>query len=210
MKHIELLVERYPDLESCRAEVEAAAKILIDAYQQGGKLLVCGNGGSSSDSAHIVGELMKSFVLPRRLTESQSTALRKMGTEGAVMSEMLQQGLPAIDLTAQAGVNTAFLNDVDPVLCFAQQALVYAQPGDVLMGLSTSGNSANVIKAGIAAKSKGASLIGLTGAGKCRMDELFDVVIHVPARETYQVQEYHLPIYHALCLEIERAFFAEN
>ncbi len=107
-------------------------------------------------------------------------------------------------------MNTAFLNDVDPVLCFAQQAMVYAQPGDILRGLSTSGNSANVIKAGIADKSKGAALVGLTGTGKCRMDELFDVVIHVPAEENYQMQENHLPICHALCLEIESAFFVEN
>ena len=210
MKDIELLMKRYPALECCRDAVTATARLLADGYRQGGKLLLCGNGGSCSDSAHIVGELMKAFALPRRLTEAQRAALRDVGPEGATMAEALQQGLPAIDLTAQAGLNTAFLNDVDPALCFAQQAFIYAQPGDMLLGLSTSGNSDNVIKAGIAAKAKGARLIGMTGQRECRMDGLFDVVIHVPARESYQVQEYHLPVYHALCLAVERAFFGEN
>ncbi len=210
MREIEVLMERYPMLEQCREAVTAAAELLIGAYRQGGKVLVCGNGGSCADSAHIVGELMKGFVLPRRLTEAQRGVLRAAGSEGAAMARLLQQGLPAIDLTAQAGLNTAFLNDVDPTLCFAQQAFVYAQPGDVLIGLSTSGNSENVVKAGAAAKAKGARLIGLTGERECRMDGLFDTVIHVPARETYQVQEYHLPVYHALCLAVEAAFFGEG
>lgn len=210
MKEIEVLMERYPALEQCRGAIEAAAELLIEAYRGGGKAMVCGNGGSCSDSAHIVGELMKAFAQPRRLTEAQRAALRNVGPEGASMVQALQQGLPAIDLTAQTGLNTAFLNDVDPALCFAQQAFVYAQAGDVLIGLSTSGNSDNVIKAGAAAKAKGARLIGLTGERGCRMDGLFDVVIHVPARETYQVQEYHLPVYHALCLAVEQTFFGEG
>lgn len=176
---------------------------------------MCGNGGSGSDLAHIVGELMKAFVQPRRLTQAQRAALQAVGPEGVGpegvgMAQALQQGLPAIDLTAQAGLNTAFLNDVDPVLCFAQHAFVYAQAGDVLIGLSTSGNSDNVIKAGAAAKAKGVRLIGLTGERECRMDGLFDVVIHAPVRETYQVQEYHLPVYHALCLAVEQVFFGEG
>lgn len=210
MNEIEILLTRYPALEQCRTQIEAAAETLIDTYRQGGKLMVCGNGGSCADSAHIVGELMKAFARPRGLAEAQRAALRNVGPEGAAMAQALQQGLPAIDLTAQAGLNTAFLNDVDPALCFAQQAFVYAQPGDILMGLSTSGNSDNVIKAGIAAKAKGAHLIGLTGERECRMDGLFDTVIHVPARKTYQVQEYHLPVYHALCLAVEQAFFGED
>lgn len=210
MREIEALMERYPALEQSRGAVTAAAELLIKAYQQSSKVLVCGNGGSCSDSAHIVGELMKAFVQPRRLTQAQRAALQAVGPEGAGMAQTLQQGLPAIDLTAQTGLNTAFLNDVDPVLCFAQQAFVYAQAGDVLIGLSTSGNSDNVIKAGVAAKAKGARLIGLTGERECRMDGLFDVVIHVPAKETYQVQEYHLPVYHALCLAVEQVFFGEG
>lgn len=210
MEHIKILVQRYPELEACRESIEQAVHRMILSYQNGGKLLVCGNGGSCADSSHIVGELMKAFVLPRRLTQVQREKLKAAGDTDECMGHLLQQGLPAIDLTAQAGLNTAFLNDVEPALCFAQQAFVYSNPGDVLLGLSTSGNSENVVKAGMTAKSKGAFVIGLTGEKHCRMDEVFDLVIHVPAKETYQIQEYHLPVYHAICLAVEHAFFEEE
>ncbi len=210
MKEIDELLQRYPALQPCRDAAEAAARLLADTYRAGGKTLVCGNGGSCADAGHIVGELMKAFVQPRRLTQAQRAALAALGPEGTVLADALQQGLPAIDLTAQSALNTAFLNDVDPALCFAQQAFVYAQAGDVFLGLSTSGNSENVLYAGAAAKARGARLIGLTGERPCRMDGLFDIVIHAPARQTYQIQEYHLPIYHALCLAVERELFGDG
>ena len=210
MEHIEILMQRYPELEVCRDSIVQAVQGLILSYKSGGKLLVCGNGGSSADCAHIVGELMKAFVLPRRLTEAQRETLRVAGDMDESMGGLLQQGLPAVDLTAQAGLNTAFLNDAEPALCFAQQAFAYSKQGDVLLGLSTSGNSENAVKAGIAAKSKGAFTIGLTGERHCRMDEVFDLVIHVPAKETYRIQEYHLSVYHAICLAVEQEFFGKG
>lgn len=207
MKPIEQLIGRYPALAICQPAIEHATQQIIQSYQSGGKLLLCGNGGSCADAAHIVGEMMKSFVLPRKLTVKQQNALCEIAPEGMSMASLLQQGLPAIDLSAHIALGTAFLNDVDPNLCYAQQAFVYTKENDVLIGISTSGNSDNIIKAGIAAKSKGARIIGLTGEKKCRMDGLFDIVIHVPEQETFKIQEYHLPVYHAICLAVEDAFF---
>lgn len=210
MTHLEHLIQRYPALSVCREAIEQAVEQIIRSYQNGGKLLVCGNGGSCADASHIVGELMKSFCLPRELTDAQKATLGASAEAGADLAGVLQQGLPAIDLAAHTALNTAFANDADASACYAQQAFVYAGEQDVLLGISTSGNADNVIKAGIAAKAKGAVLIGLTGQKPCRMDELFDVVIHAPAQQTYQIQEYHLPIYHTICLCVEAAFFADE
>ena len=210
MTHLEHLIKRYPDLSVCREAIGAAVEQMILSYRNGGKLLLCGNGGSCADASHIVGELMKSFCLPRELDGAQKAALGASAEAGAELARVLQQGLPAIDLAAHTPLNTAFANDVDASACYAQQAFVYAGKEDVLLGISTSGNAVSVIKAGIAAKAKGAFLIGLTGQNRCRMDDIFDVVIHAPAQQTYQIQEYHLPIYHAICLSVEAAFFAEG
>ncbi|MEG0911826.1 MAG: SIS domain-containing protein [Ruthenibacterium sp.] len=210
MESIDLLIKRYPALSNCRNTLETAVAQLVFCYQQGGKLLVCGNGGSCSDAAHIVGEMMKSFCLPRKLTPAQTQALSTVHPMGTQMAQQLQQGFSTIDLSAQISLNTAISNDVNPSLCFAQQAFVYAQPCDVLLGISTSGQSENILKAGVAAKSKGAYTIGFTGQATCRMDTVFDLVVHAPAIETYQVQEYHLPMYHALCLDVEQALFSQE
>lgn len=208
MEAIRILSERYPDLRAIEAEIEAATQKIIRCYCRGGKLLLCGNGGSCADAAHITGELMKSFALPRPLTDVQTQALCAVSAqEGAAIAAHLQQGLPAIDLSAHIALTTAFSNDVNPALCFAQQAFTYAQPQDILLGLSTCGNADNVIKAGVAAKAKGAFTVGLTGIKPCKMDGLFDIVIHAPAQQTYRIQEYHLPIYHAMCRAVEAALF---
>ena len=204
------LSKRYPALMCCAAEVEAAAQQMIACYQNGGKLLVCGNGGSASDSLHIVGELMKGFVLPRKLDENMQKRLREACPEMAEYCiENLQGALPAISLVSEAGLTTAYANDQAPDLAFAQQVLGQAKPGDVLLAISTSGNSANVLYAIGIARALHVKTIGLTGHTGGRMASLCDVCIKVPGVETFKIQEYHLPVYHALCMCVEEEFFGE-
>lgn len=211
MEQLNTLVRRYPALETCMADVEQAAETMIKSYGGGGKLLVCGNGGSAADSMHIVGELMKGFVLPRKLTQQQADALRAACPELAPYCiDNLQQALPAISLVSESALSTAYANDQAPDLAFAQQVLGHGRAGDVLLGISTSGNSANVLYAAGVAKSLGMKVIGLTGEGGGRLAPMCDVCIRVPSRETYQIQEYHLPVYHALCLALEEEFFGET
>ncbi len=192
---MEELVTRYPALNVCAEDIEKAYTILKDSYLQKGTLMVCGNGGSAADSDHIVGELMKGFLLPR-------TAPIK-----SLQGAKLQYGLPAISLVSQSALLSAVANDNGAEMVFAQQVLGYGNTGDVLLGLSTSGNSANIINAIQVAKELGITTIGMTGATGGRMKELCDCCICVPEQETYKVQEYHLPIYHALCSMLEMYFF---
>lgn len=207
---IDRLIERYPILKACQAEIEKAAELLIRAYENERTVLVCGNGGSCADADHIVGELMKGFCNKRALNDAEKSMLSSIDEKcGASIADGLQKALPAINLCAQSAVLTAYGNDVNPKLAFAQLAYGYVKRDDILIGISTSGNSENVINAGIATKAKGAISIGLTGISECLMDRIFDCVIHVPEKETYKVQELHLPVYHWLCLEIENHFFAE-
>jgi D-sedoheptulose 7-phosphate isomerase len=209
MNEIETLLVRYPQLAPCRPEILAAAERMAALYEGDGLLLVCGNGGSCADAEHIVGELMKGFCRKRPLTPAQQAALRAQGPWGAELAQKLQRPLRALSLCGAPALATAFANDVDPALAFAQQAYALGEPGGVLLGISTSGNARNVLAAALAAKAKGSCAIGLTGAGGGAMAGVFDILIRVPETETYRVQELHLPVYHALCLATEARFFEE-
>ena len=208
--HLNQLIERYPQLIVCREEIIAAYEILEYAYIHGRKLLVSGNGGSASDSEHIVGELMKEFRLKRKVYANQAESLRQIDMEmGKVLAENLQGALPAICLTGHSALSTAFMNDSNADLIFAQQVNGYGKPGDVYLGISTSGNSKNVLYAAVNAKAKGLKVIGLTGAKENKLMKYADVCIRVPETETYKIQELHLPVYHCLCLMLEDHFFGE-
>ena len=208
IKHIDTLINRYPNLIVCKDSVIKAYEILEESYSKGGKLLVCGNGGSASDSEHIVGELMKEFKLKRKVYAAQAEIMKTIDLElGTTLAEHLQGALPAITLTAHSSLITAFMNDSEPVLVFAQQVNGYGNPEDVFMGISTSGNSANVLYAAITAKARGLKVIGLTGAKENRLMKFADVCICVTETQTYKIQELHLPVYHCLCLMLEDKFF---
>ncbi|NLA76421.1 MAG: SIS domain-containing protein [Clostridiales bacterium] len=198
-----------PELAPLRAEVAKAYGVLRETYEAHGKTLICGNGGSASDSEHIVGELMKSFKLPRRLNEQQRAAF-DVFSNGSYMADNLQLSLPAISLVSQTSLLTAYLNDVAPDMLFAQQVYGYGLPGDTLIALSTSGNSGNTVNAAKAAKVKGVKVIALTGASESLLSEIADVCVRLPSSETYKIQEYTLPVYHALCAMLEEEFFGEN
>lgn len=207
-KHIELLVERYPSLAPIKDDIVAAYLLLAESYQNGGKLLIAGNGGSAADAEHMVGELMKSFKLRRKVENDFTQKLIAEDQElGKVLAENLQGALPAIALDGHLSLSTAYMNDCEPLLCFAQQVNGFGRPGDVFVGISTSGNSKNVLYAAVAARAKGMKVLGLTGANDSKLKELSDVCIQVPQTETYMVQELHLPIYHCLCLMLEDKFF---
>lgn len=209
-KHIDLLVERYPSLAVCAKEINDAFDILKESYSHGGKLLIAGNGGSASDAEHIVGELMKSFKLARKLPEEYTQKLKEVNKDyGEVLANNLQGALPAIALDGHFALTTAYMNDCEPLLCFAQQVNGFGNSGDVLLGISTSGNSKNVLYAATVAKAKGMKVIGLTGQKDSKLSELADVTIQAPNTETYMIQELHLPIYHCLCLMLEDYFFGE-
>lgn len=206
--HIDHLIDRYPKLIVCQKDIVSAYEILEEAYSSGRKLLVSGNGGSASDSEHIVGELMKEFKLKRRVFGEQAAALKEIDPElGQTLAEGLQGALPAISLTGHSSLTTAFMNDAMPELVFAQQVNGYGKPGDVYLGISTSGNSKNVLYAAVNAKAKGLHVIGLTGARENKLMKYADVCIRVPETETYKIQELHLPVYHCLCLMLEDKFF---
>ena len=208
MKHIDILIDRYPKLIVCKDDIIKAYEILQEAYSNERKLLVCGNGGSASDSEHIVGELMKEFKLKRKVYTDQAEAMKQIDPEmGATLAENLQGALPAICLTGHSSLTTAFMNDANADLVFAQQVNGYGKANDVFLGISTSGNSKNVCYAAITAKSKGLKVIGLTGEKESKMTVLGDVCIRVPETETYKIQELHLPVYHCLCLMLEEKFF---
>lgn len=210
-KHIDTLIERYPKLLICRESIQEAYDILKKAYTNGRKLLVCGNGGSASDSEHIVGELMKEFKLKREVYKDQAEAMKQIDPElGSILAEHLQGALPAITLTGHSSLTTAFMNDCLPELIFAQQVNGYGKPNDVFLGISTSGNSRNVLFAAVAAKSRGMKVLGLTGCHPCRLAQLADVCIQVPETETYRIQELHLPVYHCLCMMLEEHFFGKE
>jgi len=210
LRHISALEERYPQLSVCNDAIKGAYEIMEQAYANDRKLLVCGNGGSASDSEHIVGELMKEFKLKRKVYQNQADAMKRIDSElGSVLAEHLQGALPAITLTGHSSLTTAFMNDSLPELIFAQQVNGYGKAGDVFLGISTSGNSRNVLFAAVAAKAKGLKVIGLTGAKDCRLAHLADLCIQVPETETYKIQELHLPVYHCLCMMLEEHFFGK-
>jgi len=204
---LDILIIRYPQLEPLTDKIRKASVVLIDCYEQGKKLLVCGNGGSCSDSDHIVGELMKGFENSRPVKEDLKNKLVEIaGERGKYLAGNLQQALPAISLTAHSALITAVANDTDASLIFAQQVMGYGNAGDVIIGISSSGNSQNVIDALITAKAKKMTVIGLTGETGGNMKPFCDILINVPEKRTAFVQELHLPIYHSLCLMVEDHF----
>lgn len=202
------LLKRYPQLQVLSSEISKAGDALIKCYEHGGKVLVCGNGGSCSDSDHIVGELMKGFEHKRPITEELKDHLKELDSErGAYLAEKLQHGLPAISLTAHSGLITAVANDTDANLIFAQQVVGYGNVGDVLLAISSSGNSQNVLDAILTARAKGLLVIGLTGESGGKMKTMCDILINVHGKRTAYVQELHLPVYHTLCVMVENHFF---
>lgn len=208
---VDNLFGRYPDLEPCRADLQRAFELLRDSFAAGGKLLTCGNGGSAADGEHLVGELMKGFASRRPLDQVKRQALVAFDPEdGAYLADHLQGALPAISLVSQTALGTAIANDVAADMVFAQQVHGYGRPGDVLLGISTSGNSLNVVRATQVAGAGGLTTIGLTGANGGRLRELCDVCIRVPYDSVIEVQERHLPVYHALGLMLEGEFFPEG
>lgn len=211
MDYLTELVERYPQLAVMKEQIWDAYEILKDAYESGHKLLIAGNGGSAADSEHIVGELMKGFKKKRALSKEVAEKFWKVDLDaGEVLSEKLQAALPAIALCGHPGLSTAFLNDVDGQLIFAQQVYGYGNEGDVLLAISTSGNSANVYYACVTARAKGMKVIGLTGRDGGKLKSISDAALVVPETETFKIQELHLPVYHALCLMLEEHFFQEE
>ena len=210
-RNIDSLVERYPKLAVCSDTIRGAYEIMEKAFAGDRKLLVCGNGGSASDSEHIVGELMKEFKLKRKVFKGQAEAMKAIDNElGSVLAEHLQGALPAMTMTGHSSLTTAFMNDSLPELIFAQQVNGYGKPGDVFLGISTSGNSRNVLFAAVAAKAKGLKVIGLTGQKECKLAHLADICIQVPETVTYKIQELHLPVYHCLCMMLEDHFFGNT
>ena len=203
------LIGRYPILRECESDIKRANKAIIECYENGGKLLLSGNGGSSADCDHIVGELMKGFLKKRALSEEKTTEMKAAypDVDDEILSG-LQGALPAISLTGLTALNTAFSNDENPELIYAQAVLGLGKKGDVLIAISTSGNSKNVVASAKVAKALGLFVIALTGKSGGKLKEIADVCITAPECETFKIQELHLPIYHALCASVEEHFFS--
>lgn len=210
MDYIKDLIKRYPCLQVCEKDIRTAFDLIVASYKNGGKLLIAGNGGSAADSDHISGELLKSFIKRRQLNQDFLSRLKDIDWEtGTYLSDKLQGALPAIALTNNSAVMTASLNDVDGNVMFAQQVNGLGQSNDIFLGISTSGNSKNILYAMVTAKAKGLKTIALTGRDGGKLKSIADVSIVAPGKETYKIQELHLPIYHALCLQLEEYFFWE-
>ena len=211
MRALEGLLARYPELKPVQEDIEKAYRLMEEAYSHGGKLLIAGNGGSAADAEHIAGELMKRFRSPRPVSAAFADKLISVDAErGVKLAKNLERSLTAIPLVAHEALTTAYINDVDGLGVFAQQLFGYGWAGDVFLGISTSGNSENILNAAVAAKAMGVRVIGLTGAHGGKLAELADVTVRVPAEETYLIQELHLPIYHCWCLMLEERFFGEG
>lgn len=210
-KHIDLLLERYPILSGCREELINAYLIMEECYEHDGKLLIAGNGGSAADSEHIAGELMKRFQTPRPVPPEFAEKLIAIDpVRGANLANSLERGLMAIPLVAHEALSTAYINDVDGLGVFAQQLFGFGRKGDVFLGISTSGNSKNVMSAVVVAKAIGMKVVGLTGASGGELSKVADVAVKVPETETYRIQELHLPVYHCWCLMLEDRFFGDH
>ena len=201
MHYIQNTIERYPVLAPCAKDLEKAVSLLVQAYRDGGKILLCGNGGSAADCEHISGEFLKGFLSKRKVGESEYPLFSDEA------KAKLQKGIPCIPLPSLVGVNSAFLNDVDGDWIYAQLTFALGKKEDVLICLSTSGNAKNVSLAAETAKALGITTIALTGEKESKLSRLCDVTIRVPETETYKIQEFHLPVYHALCAEVEKILF---
>ena len=211
MRALEGLLTRHPELGPVQDDIVAAYRLMEDAYSRGGKLLIAGNGGSAADAEHIAGELMKRFRSPRPVSAAFAEKLISIDAErGTKLAKNLERSLTAIPLVAHEALTTAYINDVDGLGVFAQQLFGYGRAGDVFLGISTSGNSENILNAAVAAKAMGIRVIGLTGANGGKLAELADVTVRAPAEETYLIQELHLPIYHRWCMMLEERFFGEG
>ena len=205
---IEELIRRYPVLQPNRDSIAGACERIAASYRNGGRLLICGNGGSAADSLHITGELLKAFVLPRPLPQELKDQLNESAPDAEYLIENLQMPLRAVSLVSEAGLMTAYANDVAPDMNFAQQVLGQGREGDVLLAISTSGNSENVLYAAQVARALKMTVIGLTGMTGGRLKKLSDICITAGETETFKIQELHLPIYHAICLALEAEFFS--
>lgn len=205
--YVNSLTEDRPALSVCKSEIQQAIDWILEMHRDGGKLLLCGNGGSAADCEHIAGELLKGFLLNRT---PGGTLLERLESVMGDDASKLQQGVSAVPLPSLVGVGSAFCNDVDPALVYAQLVLAFGRPQDVLFCISTSGNSKNVVQAAKAAKALGIRTVALTGAGGGALKAICDVSICVPETETYRVQEYHLPVYHAICAQVEESLFGEE
>ena len=209
-KHIELLVKRYPQLKSIQSQIEQAYLVLEECYANGGKLLIAGNGGSAADAEHIAGELMKRFKIKRPVSKEFAEKLAEIdAVRGKQLADNLECSLMAIPLVAHEALTTAYINDVDGYGVFAQQLFGYGRKGDVFLGISTSVNSKNIMNATVVARASGIKVIGLTGETGGELAKVADVAVKVPEKETYMIQELHLPIYHCWCLMLEERFFGE-
>ncbi len=201
-EHLQLRIESTPELTVACRQLQELFTLLVHAFEKGNKLLICGNGGSCADAEHIVGELMKGFLLPRPLPEELQKKLPRPMAEG------LQQGLPAISLCGHPALQSAWCNDADPQLVYAQQIMALGRQGDILLAISTSGNSASCHHAAVTARALGLTTVALTGQAPSLLSEICDLTVHAPARETYLVQEYHECLYHTLCAMLEAHFYS--
>lgn len=209
-RHIDSLVSRHPKLKSVSHDIIEAYMFMEECYENDGKLLIAGNGGSAADSEHIAGELMKKFRTPRPVSLEFAEKLEKIdAVRGKNLAKNLERGLMAIPLVAHEALTTAYINDVDSFGVFAQQLLGFGRKGDVFLGISTSGNSENIVCAAIAAQAIGIKVIGLTGEDGGKLEKFSDVIVKVPETETYMIQELHMPVYHCLCLMLEDRFFGK-
>ena len=209
--HLDALVQRYPQLEACREDIAKAYELMEGCFERDGKLLIAGNGGSAADAEHIAGELMKRFRIPRPVTHEFAGKLKAVDPlRGADLAKNLECGLMAIPLVAHEALSTAYINDVDGLGVFAQQLFGFGRPGDIFLGISTSGNSRNVMSAAVVARAMGIKVIGLTGADGGELAKAADVVVRVPETETYRIQELHLPVYHCWCMMLEERFFGNE
>lgn len=209
LQELDRLIDRYPALSVARADILSARQMLLDCFDRGGKLLICGNGGSAADSEHIVGELMKEFIRKRPLKTEEREALLAADPSG-YLAERLRGAFPAVSLVSQTSITTALLNDCDPAILYAQEVFGYGKPADVLLGLSTSGNAANVNYAILTARAKGMRSFVITGRDGGKAAKNADVAIHLPETETYRIQELTLPVYHALCILVEEHYYPEQ
>jgi D-sedoheptulose 7-phosphate isomerase len=206
---LQKLIDKYPELDVCLPDIERTTALMTESFRHGCHTLLCGNGGSAADCEHIVGELMKGFMLKRPINAAMRATFQELfPQDAAFLSDHLQGALPAISLVSHTALSTAFNNDISPEMVFAQQVFGYGRKGDVLIGLSTSGSSANVVRAMQVAKAKGLHTIALTGQSGGKLKDLCDITIRVPWDSTPDIQERHLPIYHALCILLEEEFFS--
>lgn len=210
-KHIDLLIERYPVLEVCKEDIISGYELLEECYTKGGKLLIAGNGGSAADAEHIAGELMKRFKTPRPIPNELKERLIEIDpVRGENLSKNLERPLMAIPLVAHEALTTAYINDVDGLGVFAQQLYGFGKKNDVFLGISTSGNSQNVMSATVVARALGIKVLGLTGELGGELNMVSNVCVKVPETETYRIQELHLPVYHCWCLMLEDYFFGAD